>query len=378
MLSLGSSCKKRLDERVSLWRMDKIPYGTRYAFENLSSVFPKADIRTGNQFPILFQSEATEDTARALIIVSPLFSPEPDEMRSIIRYAASGNQVFISAFDIDDTVMTMLHQKQRTSIFLFQDSSEVSILNPNHNEWENYAYPGYDCESYFDGIDSGYTRVLGKNSKGKPNFIRIAYERGGSIFIQLNPFEFTNYFLLHEHNKTYYDLAFSYLPRQTAVVEWSDYFRYKKHPKSFSALQFILSKRSLRWAFWLTILLFLLVFIVESKRKQRPIGEIQPLRNASEDFIKTVGRLYFQQKNNQNLFAKMVAAFLENIRSTYQLPTSQLNEEFVVRLAFRSGKPVDEIRQMIQFIYDLRMKPNLSDKELMDLHQQINQFNKPS
>ena len=120
------------------------------------------------------------------------------------------------------------------------------------------------------------------------------------------------------------------------------------------------------------------MFIVESKRKQRPVGEIQPLRNASEDFIKTVGRLYFQQKNNQNLFAKMVAAFLENIRSTYQLPTSQLNEEFVVRLAFRSGKPVDEIRQMIQFIYELKMKTELSDRELMDLHQQINQFNKPS
>jgi hypothetical protein len=358
--------------------MDKIPYGTRYAFENLSSVFPKADIRTGNQFPILFQSESKEDTARALIILSPLFAPEPDEMRSIIRYAASGNQVFISALDIEDTVMTMLHQKQRTSLFFFQDSSEVSILNPNRNEWERFTYPGYDFDNYFDVIDSGYTTVLGKNSKGQANFIRIAYEHGGSIFIHLNPFEFSNFFLLHKSNKTYYDLAFSYIRKQTGVVEWSDYFRYRKHPKSFSTLHFILSKRSLRWAFWLTILLFLLMFIVESKRKQRPIGEIQPLRNASEDFIKTVGRLYFQQKNNQNLFAKMVAAFLENVRSTYQLSTSQLNEEFTLRLAFRSGKPVDEIRQMIRFIYELRMKSDVSDRELMDLHEQINQFNKSS
>jgi hypothetical protein len=357
--------------------MDKIPYGTRYAFENLSSVFPKAEIRTGNQFPILFQNESTEDTARALIIISPLFAPEPDEMRSIIRYASSGNQVFISALNFEDTVMTMLHQKQRANFFLFQDSSEVSILDPNQNEWKKFAYPGYDFENYFDTIDSGCTTVLGKNSSGQANFIRIAYEHGGSIFIHLNPFEFTNFFLLHKKNKTYYDLALSYIPSRTAVVEWSDYFRYRKHPKSFSTLHFILSKRSLRWAFWLTILLFLLMFIVESKRKQRPIAEIPALRNASEDFIKTVGRLYFQQKNNQNLFAKMVAAFLENIRSTYQLPTSQLNEEFALKLAFRSGKPVNEIKGMIQFIYELRMKTELSDKELMDLHEQINQFNKP-
>ena len=358
--------------------MDKIPYGTRYAFENLSSVFPKADIRTGNQFPILFQSESTEDTTRALIILGPLFAPEPDEMRSIIRYAASGNQVFISAFNIEDTVMTMLHQKQIVKSFFLQDSSEVSILNPDHNEWENYSYPGYDLNNHFESVDSAYTSVLGRNSKGQANFIRIAYAHGGAIFIHLNPFGFSNFFLLHKKNKKYYDLALSYMPRQTGVVEWSDYFRYRKHSESFSALHFLLSKRSLRWAFWLTVLLFLLMFIVESKRKQRPIGEIQPLRNASEDFIKTVGRLYFQQKNNQNLFAKMVAAFLENVRSTYQLPTSELNEEFALRLAFRSGKPVEEIKQMIQFIYELRMKSDLTDKELMDFHEQINQFNKPS
>ena len=43
----------------------------------LSSVFPKADIRTGNQFPILYQNESLDDTARALIIIiSPQFAPD--------------------------------------------------------------------------------------------------------------------------------------------------------------------------------------------------------------------------------------------------------------------------------------------------------------
>jgi hypothetical protein len=376
-MGISSSCKKGLDKRVSLWRMDKIPYGTRYAFENLSSVFPKAEIRTDNHFPILFQSGATEDTIRALIILSPLFAPEPDEMRSIIRYAAAGNQVFISALNIADTVMTMLHQKQHVGSYFFKDSSEVSILNPEHNKWESYSYPGYDFDNHFESVDSGYTNVLGKNSKGQANFIRIGYGHGGSIFIQLNPFQFSNFFLLHKKNKNYYDLALSYIPRQTGIIEWSDYFRYRKNSESFSALHFILSKRSLRWAFWLTVLSFLLMFILESKRKQRAVAEIPPLRNASEDFIKTVGRLYFQQKNNQNLFSKMITAFLENIRTTYQLSTSQLNEEFALKLAFRSGKPVNEVRQMIQFIYELRMKDELSDKELMELYEQINQFNKP-
>jgi hypothetical protein len=373
-----SSCGKRLDKRVSLWRLDKIPYGTRYAYENISAVFPQASIRTGNQFPLLFQRGETADTLRTLMIVSPKFMPEPDEMKAIIQFAATGNQVFISAFQIDDTVFAMLHQKQEGNVFYFSDSSEMSILDPIKREWIKYVYPGYNCDSHFESVDSSFTTILGKNSEGKANFVRIGYAHGGSVFLHLNPLAFTNFFLLHKKNKSYYDLALSYLPAQTGVVEWSDYFRYRKAKENFSAMRFILSKRSLKWALWLTILLFLLMFIMETKRKQRPITELPPLRNASEDFIKTVGRLYFQQKNNLNLATKMVASFLENIRSAYNLPTSLLNEEFAQKLAFRTGRPFDEVAQLIQFMYDLRLKTALSDKELMDLHQQINQFNKPA
>jgi hypothetical protein len=412
---MGCSCKKikRLDIRESLWRMDRIPYGTKYAYDNLGYIFPHADIRTSNRFPVLFRN----DTSRALIILSPVFAPEPDEMNAIIRYAASGSQVFISAEFFGDTVMEMLHLKthqntiavfskpssdstrisdnRKTGTVLNMDSlkttdsteiipkesvyrSEISILDPTSREWVKYGYPGSFYDGHFDEIDSGYSTVLGRNYQGKPDFIRIPYAHEGAIFLHLEPLAFSNFFLLHKNNKSYYDLALSYLPIKTGVVEWSDYFRYAHRSDYFSSLRFILGNRSLRWAFWLTILLFLLIFLVESKRKQRSIAEMPVLRNASEDFVKTVGRLYFQQKNNQNLAGKMSTAFLENIRSTYNLSTSVLNEEFVLKLAFRTGRAVQEIRKLIQSIHDSRLNPNLSDQEIMDLHQQINQFNKPA
>jgi len=168
------------------------------------------------------------------------------------------------------------------------------------------------------------------------------------------------------------------MQKQAGVVEWSDYFRYRKNRNNFSSLRFILVNRSLRWAFWLTLILFLLMFLIESKRKQRPIAVINAPRNASEDFVKTVGRLYFQQKNNRNLAAKMITAFLENIRTSYNLSTSLLDEEFVKRLAIRAGRPLNEIELMVRQIRDMQLKPVLSDQELMDLHSQISQFNKPT
>jgi hypothetical protein len=47
--------KEKLDERVSLWRNDKIPYGTYYAYQNLSEIFPGADIQVTKRSPDRFK-----------------------------------------------------------------------------------------------------------------------------------------------------------------------------------------------------------------------------------------------------------------------------------------------------------------------------------
>lgn len=391
----ATSCntRKKLDERISLWRMDRIPYGTRYAHDNLSSLFPEAVIRTSSSFPILFREEAIQDTLRALVVITPSFIPEPEEMKSLIRFASAGNQVFISAIYIEDTVLEMLHLKsfRKKSIYFDRPAADsdkpdkpaprlatIHLLDPLRRDWISFAYPGLFSENHFDSVDTRYCKILGRNEKGQTDFIRIAYGHSGAIYVHLEPTAFSNFFLLHKENKSYYDLVFSWLPEKTGVVEWSDYFRYRHRGESYSALHFILSNRSLRWAFWLTLLLFLLIFLVESKRKQRAITEIPKVRNASEDFVKTVGRLYFQQKNNQNLAAKMTNTFLENIRSAYNMPTSLLDDEFSRKLAFRTGKHYYEVSDLIQSIHNSRLNANLTDREIMDLHSKITQFNKPA
>ena len=228
---------KKLDHRVSLWRLDKIPYGTKYAYDHLSVIFPFADIRTSSRFPVFFPQEDSKDTIRALIILTPAFVPEPDEMNSLIRFAASGNQVFISARYFEDTVMDMLHLKLHRDTLNFTgdngaDSSnlpdrpmkterktesgidslspsEVDILNPASKEWKKYAYPGEFSAKYFDEMDTGHARILGRNHQGKPDFIRIAYAHGGALYIHLEPLAFSNFFLLHNDNKSYYCLLYT-------------------------------------------------------------------------------------------------------------------------------------------------------------------------
>ena len=365
-----------MDKRITVWHLDKIAYGTSFAHENLNYIFPYATIYTTDRYPILISSDReTTDSVRSIIMIGRTFSPEPADMNSLLRFASSGNQVFISAEYFEDTILSMLGCKVNQLFLDREDSMQLEIYNPVRQEWLKYAYPGFADNNYFSQIDTGHTTILGKNGNGFPNFIRLNYKHGGALFLHTAPLAFSNFFLLHGDNHSYYDYALSNLSAKTNEVEWSDYFRnYKTKP--FSTLHFILSQRALRWAFWLLMGIFAIVLLVESKRKQRPIAELQTVRNASEDFVKTVGRLYFQQKNNQNLATKMIFAFLENIRVTYNLSTVQLNEEFENKLVFRTGVQRDQVRRIIYTIHEMRMKQDLSDWELMDLHKQINQFNK--
>jgi hypothetical protein len=383
-LSSCTSCnrQKKLNKFISLWRKDKIPYGTFYAFENLPSLFPKASISQNTLSPQTFYYDtvSADDSSAPLetyIIIGPRVIPEKAEVESMIRFAASGHQLFISALNFGDSLLEALHVKVSDSLSRgFSDSLRLSLYEPGHHDPVKYFYPGFCLDAYFVSIDTAHTQVLGRNNLGKPDFIRIAYRHGGAIFVHLAPMAFSNFFLLYHQNKSYYDFALSYLPKKTSEVLWDDYFRYHQRD-DFSALQFILSNRSLKWAFWLIISLFLLLYVFESKRKQRALVRIPAPGNPSVDFVKTVGRLYLQQKNNQNLAMKMITAFLEQVRSSYHIPTAMLNDDFSKKLALRTGREPDETRKLVASIHDARMKSVLTDRELMDLHQQIELFNKP-
>jgi hypothetical protein len=383
LLAVLASCnrQKRLNKFVSLWRQDKNPYGCFYAFQHLTVLFPDAAISINKLSPRTFSYDAADSgstivSPKAYVIIGPSVVPDRNEVGSMIRFAAAGNQLFISSLLLGDSLLDALHLKVSDSLSRGSgDSLQLSLSEPQHTAPVSYIYPGLCLDAYFTAFDTAHTQVLGRNYRGEPDFIRMGYRNGGAIFIHLAPMAFSNFFLLHKRNKTYYDAALSYLPERTGEVWWDEYFRYQNR-ENFSALHFLLSSRAFRWAFWLTMLLFAILYIFESKRKQRALRIIPPPGNASVDFVKTIGRLYLQQKDNRNLALKMIAAFLEQVRSTYHIPTTALNDDFSKKLALRSGKEEGSVRRLVSSIHAARLGAALSDTALMDLYRQIEDFNK--
>jgi hypothetical protein len=379
---------KKLNTRITFWRKDKIPYGTAFAFNNLKYIFPKADIEINTHAPSYF-SDNTRDTTlgdedrEAYIILGQSLIADSNDINAFLNYASNGNQLFISAFNISDSLLSRLKCRQRyydqrpagEAYAPYKDSMALSILEPGTGDSLHFAYPGFGSPRYFSAIDSEYTWILGRDEWGKPNFICIRYTGGGAIYLHLAPLAFSNFFLLHRNNKAYYERAMSYLPSAVKKVRWDDYFRYP-HRSAFSALRFILSNAGLRWAFWLLLALFSLIYIFESKRKQRMVPVIPFPGNPSVDFVKTVGTLYYQQKDNQNLAQKMVVRFLEHVRTRYQLSTNFLDDQFVTSLARKSGFPREQVNDLVYSMHELQLNPSPADEEMILLSKKMELFYK--
>lgn len=370
-----SSCGKRLNQRVTLWRSDKIPYGTYYAYYNLDYLFPNSDIDVNETSP-----EVLDVTSSAYIIISPTVKPSADELQAIFNLAVAGNHIFISGLEIGKNLLDSFSLKEKNNFPLRSDSTTLVIYDPEVGDSVKFQYPGFRLESSFGGMDTTITNIVGRDENGDANFVRFTYQGGGSVSIHYAPVGFTNFFLLHKQNKKYYDLAMSVIPDTVSTVIWDDYFRRHADGKDigqksgFSKLSMFMNDEVLKWAFWLTIILFAIVYLFESKRKQRIIPPVAALKNASLDFVKTVGRLYYQRKDNKNLASKMITQFLGTIRTRFNLPTAELSDEFVDKLAFKSGYAKTLVRDIVDDIKKMDEAQVVTDEELLAFNDKMDRF----
>ena len=383
MLSCRFKKEKKLNRYVSLWRKDKIPYGTYYAYESLGYIFPDSKISINESSPVKFMyntgnddtdSNSTKQT-QAYIVISPRVIPDPAEINALMNYVGQGNTVFISSFYFGDSLLNYLKIKAGSDFddYYKGDTFRVNVLNPLSNESLYFEYPGDSYSNHFRSLDSQYVSILGTDGKGRPDFVRYNYKGGGALYLHFAPMAFTNFFLLHKNNKAYYDNALSYLPKSVSEVKWDDYFRYSK---DFSVFSFLLSIPAFKWAFGLLLLLFLLIYLFESKRRQRMIPGVTTLRNSSLDFVKTIGRLYYQRKDNLNLANKMSAHFLGRVRTKYNLPTSMLNAEFAEKLSYKSGYQKELVQDIVNSLNDIQLNQSMSDENLLQLNEKLEAFYK--
>lgn len=257
------------------------------------------------------------------------------------------------------------------------DSLRVKLEPPFFHATNYFVYPGKRYESSFSSFDSAFSLVLGRNDNFKPNFIRLK-TGNGAIFIHLAPLAFSNYFILHKNNISYFEEAFSVIPRHVEKIVWNEYYLTKpkaipdqKKPNPFRVM---MNYPALRWGLLTGLFFLFMIALLGSRRKQRMIPGFNKPTNDSLDFVKTLGRLYHDGRDHGNLAKKMGVYFLEHVRSTYKLPTHSLDEKFIEALHYKSGHPVDKVRDIISFINYIEHQPPITEHQLSDFHRHLELF----
>jgi tetratricopeptide (TPR) repeat protein len=395
ILLTASSRKREFDDRITFRRTDKIPYGTYVAYQSLQYLFPSSKISVNHAAPGSSPEINAFGQNQALIIVTPQFLPDQDEMTELIDFAKRGNEVFISAKRISQPAQELLRCEVMASYYglptstgAFEDSLDVKLdFKPQIAE-QDYFYPGYRFDSYFLRYDSMVGNQFGfaiNNKEGTnrrlPDFMALK-AGNGHIYLHLAPICFSNYFLLYHKNIDYYNKALSVIPENENKIVWDEYYLHKyyysdsqngKKSKN-DILSGLMSHPAFRAAVWLIIIVLSLYVLQEIRRKQRYIMEVPRPRNDSMEFVKTIGRLYYEKADHKNLTKKMTAYFLEHVRNRYKLPTAQLDENFIMNLQMKSGQPENNIREIVSFIQQVEESPEISSKQLESFHKSLEDF----
>jgi len=382
LLARNNASARSFSEKITLRKEDKIPYGSYAARNLLPALFPKATIVTTKDEPDNWGSEFAEVSNQAVVSVSKNFYADEDELFDMLRYVKDGNYVFIATQSLSEDAQKFFHLTTSKISMLLQpgDSLALQLEKPPFASDTLFKYPGSRYSNWVYDIDTLRTVVLGRDGEGRPQFVKID-AGSGSLFIHLAPVAFSNYFILHKQNINYFEQVLSVIPPNIEKLTWNEYYLSRKsHPNQSndgeqpSFLRVLMQEPSFAWALWTAIATLLLYTLLEMRRKQRFIpAHVRP-RNDSLDFIKTIGRLYYDRKDHHNLARKMSVYFLEHVRTNYKLSTQKLDESFIEALHFKTGYNKERLARIAGIINFLDTTEAFSETQLSAFYKELESF----
>lgn len=372
-------------------RDDKNPFGTYQAFNELLNLYSNVRVVYGEASTL--ESDSSEliedhDHSLYLIVANKLFFSE-EEADWLLNYIREGNELFISANEIDPRFLKLFECETNQKMAHLADrpgnmqNTSTSIYFGDNIPLLTYSYFYYPFNDYIKTYQKDNSRILGVNDKSLPNFA-ILFAGKGRLYLHLAPRAFGNYFFLTGNNRDYIRHIYSYFKSNPSAVYWDEYYkkmsqRYRpdsRDEKEFNTLRVVMQNPLLKWAFWIMAAGFFFFLLSNGKRHQKIIPVVKKPVNASVDFVETMGRLYYVNKDNKNIASKLITYFREFIRSRYFIRGTDSNEEFVHRLAAKRGIPIDQARELLNCIRQTEQQEVVSDHELLQLNVLLEKFYK--
>lgn len=364
---------KRHDWSITLAHEDKDPYGT-YVLSELINDHNK-NLEVEHSYKTLYEEIDSNATSSNLLILATNFSAGSEDVDRLLDHISKGNAALISANYFTGKLADTL--KLVSNDFLFQsaadkginDSISLRFVNPNLDIARRFNYSQNNIHNYFEDFDSLLASVTARNEFDQPVTLHIQWGKG-FLILNSTPLAFTNINVLNGANREFVSGTLSYLPPRPIL--WTEHYHLgRMEPQSI--LRFILTTEALRWAYYVSVLTLLLFIIFEAKRKQRIIPVIKPLANTSLEFVATIGNLYFHRGDHKNLAEKIIAFFLEQLRSRYWLESAIHNHNLKM-IAQKTGNDELTTASLFGRIQNIQQRTSISSEELISLNNEIEKF----
>ncbi|WP_432222123.1 DUF4350 domain-containing protein [Flavobacterium sp. TMP13] len=358
---------KPIDWRPTYGINDKIPFGM-YVFNKESQKLLKNDsIEKINETPYEFLDSnyvpdsivGTYQLQGTLLSIAKNAPIDDESWKEIFYFVSHGNTAFISTTSVPKIFKDSLKIELDVD-YSYQSNSYNWIQNPKLGS-QKYKVIEEGSASYFKSFDTINTTILGyqETDSIRANFIKTKF-KNGQFIVHLQPAAFTNFHLLKSNTYQYTEKVVSYIP--AGKVFW--FLKSNANDSiSNSPLRYIFSQPALKWAWYLFLIGMVIFMLFNAKRKQRIVPIIEPLPNLTVDFTKTIGNLYYQEGDHDNIIEKKIIYFLEKIRNEYLLDTQKLDESFILKLHQKSGKEESTIREVVLLITDYRQNKHQSVEE---------------
>jgi hypothetical protein len=318
----------------------KSPFGLFVFAKEINGLF-KNKVKKIDQTPYDYYHQDKRPEHNILIIENKL---DKQSWNKILNQVSNGSDAMLIVSDIPKEISDSIGYYD--SNISFEDENVLKLTDRKYQN-DFIKLDKFPSGRGFTFIKPG-TEVLGKtvekNNTDQANFIKIKFGKG-KIYVHCEPLFITNYYLLKRGSVQYAQNVFSYLgDRETLwFVEGSS-----KTSQFF--LRFILSNPALKYAWWVLLGGLTLFIFFNAKRKQRIVPVMEPLKNTSVDFVKSIGNLYVQEGDFHDMMAKKAQYFLNKVRMDLLIDTQNLDEEFAKKLHLKTGKPVEMINEAVDFI----------------------------
>lgn len=360
MALLELTKKDVVDWRKNFDIEQKTPFGL-YVFNQEINSLLNNKVEKSKKSPFSYYSDSLKTKPHNILVVQK--DLDNSSVDKILTEVEKGSDAFL----LNDNFPKNLSGKLKflTTVVNYEDKNVLKLTDVKFINDSLFLdkFPGSNGFYYLKPSNE----ILGKSDFYKEelqaNFIKVNYGKG-HVYLHSEPLVLTNYYILKPGNRKYLQDIFSYLPVRKTI--WFVDLQSSDSTSAPSPLRFILANPPLRYAWYLLLASLLLFVLFNVRRKQRIIPVVEPLKNKSVEFVKSIGNLYLQEGDFHDMMAKKSQYFLHKVRLDFMLETSDLDDNFAQKLHLKTSKNLDKIKEAIILIkksqdqYSSVMKEDLS------------------